>query len=383
MTRDLTTDEWRSTARTLAGARQVLATGCALALAVSLATSARAATVQVAAGFEHTCSVESTGAARCWGVNDSGQLGDGTTTDRTTPADVAGLSSGVAAVGAGDGHSCALTVAGGVKCWGANGAGQLGDGTTTDRLTPVSVVGLGAGVAAIALGAAHSCALTTAGAVRCWGSNFDGQVGDSTTWQPALTWERPLPVAVVGLASGVAAITAGESHTCALTTAGGAKCWGNNASGRLGNGLGDDSRVPVMDVVGLGSGVLALAAGGGHTCALTNSGTVRCWGSNAFGALGDETTTSRRTPVTVQGLTASALGITAGEDHACAVLSSGSVQCWGHDDDGELGGSGSGKPGKPVLVERAAGAVRSISAGFGHTCALSESGTVTCWGDGR
>ena len=140
-------------------------------------------------------------------------------------------------------------------CWGHNGTGGLGDGTTTDRTSPVQVSGLSSGVVAIAAGGVHTCALSNAGGVSCWGRNFNGQLGDGTTI------DRTIPVPVSGLSSGVAAIAAGDSHTCALTDAGAMKCWGANSSFQLGDGSGSQRTTPVA-VSGLSSGVAAMAAGG-------------------------------------------------------------------------------------------------------------------------
>jgi hypothetical protein len=199
---------------------------------------------------------------------------------RTTPVDVAGLGSGVAALAAGGVYTCALTAVGGIKCWGFNIYGQLGDGTTTSpRLTPVDVTGLASGVAALAAGPDHACALTAAGGVKCWGRNDFGQLGDGTTSS------RLTPVDVSGLGSGVAAIAAGLFHTCALTTGGGIKCWGDNGSGQLGDGTTTTHLTPV-DVSGLGSRVAVIAVGANHTCAVTAGGGVKCWGDNDAGQLG-------------------------------------------------------------------------------------------------
>ena len=217
-------------------------------------------------------------------------LGDGTTTARTTPKDVTGLTRGVAAVSAGGYHTCALTTAGGLKCWGSNKDGQLGDGTTTDRNTPVDVVGLSNGVVAVSAGSGHTCALTSAGGLKCWGSNKDGRIGDGTTT------DRLTPVDIRGLASGVASVSAGSRHTCVLTRGGGLKCWGNNEDGQLGDGTFADRATPV-NVQELGSGVAAASAGVSHTCAVTTAGGLKCWGSNNSGQLGDGSTGGIPLPV--------------------------------------------------------------------------------------
>jgi hypothetical protein len=156
------------------------------------ATATRATTTAtaVAVGADHTCALTSVGGVKCWGDNYHGALGDGTATDRYAPVDVSGLRSGVQAIATGDYFSCALTDEGGVKCWGFNRFGQLGDGTTRDRHTPVAVAGLARGVAAVAAGSAHACALTSAGAVRCWGYNGLGALGDGTT----ISRRRPVDV---------------------------------------------------------------------------------------------------------------------------------------------------------------------------------------------
>jgi alpha-tubulin suppressor-like RCC1 family protein len=248
----------------------------------------------IAAGFSHTCALTMAGAVECWGSNGLGQLGSKTAGwGRPIPVGVTGLSSGVAAIAAGGRHTCALTTAGGVKCWGHSYWGQLGDGKegVRSRATPVGVLGLSSGVTAIAAGFRHTCALTTAGGIKCWGEGWGGQLGEGHDWGTRYT-----PVGVVGLSSGVKAITAGKRHTCALTNAGAVKCWGRT----LGGGLRPPETLRPTGVPGLSRGVRAVAAGDGHTCALTTNGAVKCWGLNTAGQLGDGTSgTDRRAPVAV------------------------------------------------------------------------------------
>ena len=284
----------------------------------------------VAAGAFHTCALTSGGGVMCWGLNGNGQLGDGTTTQRLAPVAVIGLSSGVTAVAAGTHHTCAVTSGGGVSCWGDNIYGQLGDGTTTQRLTPVAVSGLSSGVTAVAMGTYHTCAVTSVGGVWCWGYGATGQMGDGTTT------ERHTPVAVSGLSSGVTAVAAGAYHTCAVTSGGGVWCWGDNGNGQLGDNTTTQRHTPVA-VSGLSSGVTAVAAGAYHTCARTSGGGVWCWGLNGNGQLGDGTTTPRLTLGAVSGLSSGVTAITAGYFHTCAVTSGGGLSCWGDNFYGQLG----------------------------------------------
>lgn len=179
-------------------------------------------------GYYHNCALHTTGGIKCWGYNAYGQLGDGTTVDSNVSVHVYGMSSGVKSISLGGWHTCALTTSGGVKCWGENWSGQLGDGTTTNRTTPVDVNGLSSGVQSVNVGDSHSCALTTSGGVKCWGWNSYGQLGDGTTS------ERLFPVDVKGLASGCLSITFGLHHTCALTTSRDVICWGMHGYGPLG-----------------------------------------------------------------------------------------------------------------------------------------------------
>ncbi|HVZ51555.1 MAG TPA: Ig-like domain repeat protein [Pseudolabrys sp.] len=350
------------------------------------------------AGDSHTCAVTSAGGVKCWGNNAYGQLGNATNSQtfnpNPTPLDVAGLSSGVVALAAGAYHTCALTSAGGVKCWGSNTYGQLGNTTNNNSSaanpTPVDVPGLSSGVVALTAGLTHTCALTSAGGVKCWGSNYFGQLGNATN--TGNSNPNPTPVNVAGLSSGVVALAAGTYHTCALTSAGGVKCWGSNVFGQLGTTTNSATGIPnptPLDVTGLSSGVIAIAAGGGsngpsHTCALTNSGGVKCWGSNSFGELGNTTGSggANPTPLDVTGLTDVA-AISAGGAHSCAILTSGAGVCWGYNGAGQLGNltnsaTSNANP-TPLSVDGGSANLRFIAAGGIHTCSV-DLGDIRCWG---
>ena len=293
----------------------------------------------VAAGRTHGCALTIGGGVKCWGYNRNGELGDGTMNTRLFAAGVSGLASGVSAIAVGGRHTCALTSVGGVKCWGVYDSDQL-TGRRTMSLVPEDVAGLTTGVMAIAAGSLHTCALTSGGGVKCWGLNLFGQLGSAT-----MTESRFL-VDVSGLASGVSAISADNLHTCALTSGGGVKCWGNNDRGELGNGSTTDSGAPV-DVTGLESGAIAVTAGENHTCALTIVGGVKCWGANGSGGLGNASTTNSSTPVDVSGLTSGVTAIAA----TCAVTSVGGVKCWGENAFGALGDGTRTSSSVPVDVD--------------------------------
>jgi alpha-tubulin suppressor-like RCC1 family protein len=333
----------------------------------------------ISAGYYHACGLTALGGVKCWGDNRGGQIGDGTFDQRTTPTDVVGLTGGVVALAAGGFHTCALTAGGGVKCWGTNFSGELGDGTSVpNRNVAVDVIGLGSGVKSIASGFYHTCAVTAAGGAKCWGYNRWGALGDNSTQN------RLLPTDVNGLSAGVAAITAGGFHTCAKTSAGGAKCWGYNGNAQLGDATTTDRLVPV-DVAGLSSGVASIAPAYYHTCALLVSGGVKCWGDNSFGALGDGSTTQRDQPVDVVGLTsgvAKLANMSTMGYYSCAVTLSGSAKCWGYNNRGQLGDTTVINRLTPVDVAGLLGSVSEVTGGAGYACALVASGGgVKCWGD--
>ena len=253
--------------------------------------------VDISAGYLHTCALMSYGGVKCWGRNDSGgQLGDGTNTNRVAAVDVLGLTSGVTAITTGMEFSCALLNTGAVKCWGYNGYGQIGDGTNTNRNVPTQVSGIESEAVAIVGGNNHACALLATGAVKCWGANYYGQIGDATTSN------RLTPVTITSLGTSVRSISAGWEHTCAVTRSGAAKCWGRNSEGSLGDGTFTHRNAPV-EVDGLDSGVLAINADKSlTTCATVSGNNVKCWGYNAWGNVGDASTDSRSSPVDVIGL---------------------------------------------------------------------------------
>jgi alpha-tubulin suppressor-like RCC1 family protein len=278
------------------------------------------------------------------------------------------MSGTVSGVGTGENFTCALK-AGVVSCWGKNWFGQLGDGTFDTRFVPAPVPGLD-GVSAISVGGGHACAIKDGG-VWCWGSNHSGQLGRGVGG-PAFA----SPAQVVGMASGVTAIAGGHHLTCAIKD-GGAWCWGENAVGGLGDGTTDDSNVPVA-VTGFGSGVSLISAGAYHACGVKD-GALSCWGKNQYGELGDGTETIRLVPTPVVGLAGTIGDIELGANHSCAVVD-GAAWCWGSNFDGQLGDGTTTDSNVPVAVSGMASGVSAVEAGTSHTCVV-QTGVLWCWGD--
>ncbi|MCH7580260.1 MAG: hypothetical protein IIB22_08460 [Chloroflexi bacterium] len=325
------------------------------------------------------------GGVKCWGENIFGQLGvtgvlcfylDGSAIPCSpVPLDVPGLESGVAAIAAGNFHTCVLTDEGGIKCWGSNRMGQFGDGTTVSSVEPVDVPGLAAGVQAIAAGSTHTCALLENGAVKCWGGNTTYQLGAESSETCISEFTDPhvcstTPLDVETLDGGVAGLVAGRGFTCALTETGGVTCWGNNAHGQLGDGTFANIRRTPSDVCADEqceaplTGASTVAAGGSHTCALMNSGDLKCWGFGAFGQVGDGDLdiNDRTTPVDVCRVydtgamqcletLSGAAGVTAGFVHTCALMEDGGVKCWGSATSGQLGTGDFGGSRNPLPLD--------------------------------
>lgn len=314
---------------------------------------------RITTGSEHACAITSVGGVKCWGWNQDGQLGDGTTTDRNTAVQALGLTNGVTSVSARSFHTCAVQ-SGVAKCWGNNAWGQLGDGTTTNSAIPVAVAGL-SNVIAIAAGQSHTCALVIDGTVKCWGHNGWGQLGDGTGK------DSKAPVTVAGLVN-VKAIASGVDFTCALDAGGGVRCWGFNDQGELGHFPPGSAYSPVP-VDGLGSGVAAITAGPEHACALLVGGAVKCWGWDHFGQLGVDLRNiggepASFTPVSVP-LTTSALAVAAGYATTCFVTSAMGVKCT-----------------SMISIDDVKGlqGANAISVGSDHACTLLDDGSAWCWG---
>ena len=377
----------------------------------------------ITAEGNHTCALMADSGVKCWGSNGIGQLGNGgTPTSSLTPVDVLDGPGGAPLTGAASldagwlDHTCVLTAEGGVKCWGWSIYGKLGDGTTALRTTPVDVcqtydqavqqcTEILSDVSQVSAGAYHTCAVTTAGGVKCWGIGFYVQPGGP---------DRLTPVDVAGLESGVVTVSAGSYHTCALMAAGTVKCWGLNFLGLLGDGT-EEPRIAPVDVCADAtcsaplSGVVAISAGWAHTCALLASGGLVCWGYNLTGQLGSPLVPAcdpgppvtpaswpllpgpagtdllpcSTTPVAVTGLSSGVVSVDTGQFHTCAVTTSGAAKCWGWNAMGVLGNGASGgfepHP-EPLDVAGLGSGVSAVSAGSGHTCALTSAGGVKCWG---
>ncbi len=357
------------TGATLTGATLTGATPTGATLTGATLTGA----TRIAAGATHTCAIVAGGQVRCWGSNIAGQLGNGSAgIVAATPVAVTGLS-GATEITAGTFHTCALVAGGQVRCWGNNSNSQLGNAAAGfTSFTPVAVAGL-SGATQISATGDHTCVVVTGGQVRCWGLNGEGQLGNA-----AAGFNSPTPVAVTGL-SGVTSIAAGSLHTCAALGTGQVRCWGQNGSGQLGNATFGPGGPGIVAVSGL-TGAVQVGAGQALSCARLTSGQVRCWGSNASGALGNGSVDEASSvPVAVTGLSG-VTNLTVDRGHSCAVVSGGQMRCWGNNSDGQLGNGTTVAAALPVAVSGLSG-VTATDGGSLHTCAVIGSGQVRCWGN--
>ena len=363
------------------------ATSPTLVDARGLGLDSRTWVTSASAGNYHNCALTSNGKAYCWGDDEEGELGNGSDTSRYTPVAVAGDLT-FTMLSAGPQHTCGLTSAGAAYCWGLNRQGALGDGTTRNHPTPVAV-SQGLKFIRLSVGTNHTCGLTPEGVVYCWGNDGWAQLGYRTdqlcpTPPPLLC--HPTPMAVASPSGLIfAAVTSGDSHTCALTREGAAYCWGFNRDGRLGNGTTSSMSFTPVAVAG-GLNFAEVSAGPGpHVCGITKRGAAYCWGGAAenAGELGNNTRFGSLRPVAVAGgLTFT--HVTVAALHACGITPRGAVYCWGDNTYGELG-TGTKPTGQrmfstiPVAVSGGLEFV-AVAAGGLHTCGITRPGAIYCWG---
>ena len=335
-------------------------------------TTVRVDLQTVSAGATHTCALARDGSAYCWGDNEDGQLGDGSTNDSPVPARVSG-GHVFTALTTGGLHTCGL-VDGVAYCWGENEFGSLGVGAidVAAHPDPTPVTG-NLAFTLLAAGGGHTCGLTTLGVAYCWGANDRGQVGDRSTT------DRPNAVMVEGGLTFVS-LSAGGSHTCGLTAAGTAYCWGGNFYGQLGDGDTAESHLPVA--VAGGHGFAAISAGATHTCAVTLTSVGYCWGSDRYGQVGDGSGVDAM-PMTSPAPVAGGLrfsAVTAGEGlHTCGLTTTGELYCWGYNFYGELGDGSLIDRSAPARVSTRLSFTTAV-AGGSHSCGRTKTVGLYCWG---
>lgn len=322
----------------------------------------------VAVGNRHSCVILSNSDMKCFGQNTDGQLGDGSTTNRTSP--VLALSS-VAKASAGDSHTCAILIDKTVKCWGSNTSGQIGTGNTTSpQSTPVTVSGV-SNVKQLALGQSHTCALQEDGKIYCWGGNTSGQVGDGTNTS------RYVPTEVSGIST-AKSIDAQRGHTCAVLQDKTVRCWGDGSYGKLGNNTTTSSNVPVDPQA---SGVSSVSAGNEHSCAVFEDGTAKCWGRNNYGQLGQGNNTSNSSvPAAVTEVASGISFVLSRGERSCFALSAGGIKCMGFGGQGQLGQGASSNSLTAVSVSGITQVAVGMKANQDHTCLKVLSGSFLCWG---
>ena len=340
--------------------------------------SIRPVSASISVGNTHSCALSTQGDAYCWGNNDDGQLGNGTKASSYTAVRVTNGRDFIA-ISASLSSTCALSVYKTVWCWGSNFYGQLGDGTKTSSTVPVQVSGISSANAISNLGSSV-CALFVDQTVWCWGANYEGQLGNGTTTTSTV------PVQVSGITSATA-ISGKGWHVCAVLVTSTVKCWGYGYYGQLGNNtLMGRSTLPVS--VSNLSGAIGIAANFNNSCALLNLGTLSCWGKNADYVIGHNRDRGLSLVPETNTFVSSAQSIALGDDHACVLINNGSVKCWGGNYFGQLGNSvksistPNGTTGSFYLPEVVAGlsGVVALDADSYSTCALLSNGSVKCWG---
>ncbi|MFZ9596546.1 MAG: RCC1 domain-containing protein [Bdellovibrionia bacterium] len=328
---------------------------------------------RIAAAGSHTCALTEQGHLKCWGTNDSYQLGDGTQINSTTPESIT-PEVHYRTVSANGKHTCAISTSHELKCWGQGNQGQLGNNTSglgSYGNTPTTI-DRGVLYAQVQCGEYFTCGITPNGALKCWGSNGSGQLGDETLVNYATT---PQPI---DRTTRYSLIATGASHACGITTEGILKCWGENSSGQIGNGSTNTQRSP--QVIDEKNSYTSVAVGARHTCGLTTSGTVKCWGLNGSGQLGIGHIQSKNTPQDISD-TDHYLSIAAGRSHTCGITTSGDLKCWGSNTKGQIGDNTTNNRLTPQLVTSGGIKFTEVNLGETHTCGLTTNGELLCWGD--
>ena len=343
--------------------------------------------LQIVAGRGHNCVRFEGGGLKCWGHGDVGQLGYGNTDNRGDDNSEMGvglpwvnLSDGTKMVVTNERHTCAILDDNFLKCWGKNEAGQLGDGSTTDRHVPVTInLGMSRTVKVVSTGDHHTCAILDDDSLKCWGKNGYGQLGDGS----AINQHTPVSINL-GTGRTAKAITLGRVFTCAILDDDSLKCWGNNSAGELGTGETSSFNTPPADSINLGVArtAKAVSAGDKHVCAILDDDSLKCWGDNQYGQLGDGSTTDNRAPVAINlGAGRTAKAISLGGDHTCAILDDDSLKCWGKNGSGRLGDGSITNRNAPVAINLGTNkSVKMVAMGIWHTCAMLNDDTVKCWG---
>jgi alpha-tubulin suppressor-like RCC1 family protein len=388
--------------------------------------------LDVSAGSDHTCAVKTDGSLWCWGRNDRGQLGDGTSVGKVIPKRI--FASGIKKVSAGAGHTCAIKNDSSLLCWGENNSGQLGLGViggyyTTPQPVTNDVIRVSTSIGAhtcavksdgsifcwgnnsygqlgngsfefgfgnnisspssdiyvdafynrltdiyyVSAGNSHTCAVDNSNQIWCWGNNHYGQLGIGKDYNYYETYYKfPRQVTSVGKVKGV---SGGDSSTCVIKEDNSLWCWGGNDSGQLGDGTFINRAFPHMKIT---DNVLQISANQYHTCAIISDNSLWCWGSNGSGQLGDGTNTNSNTPVLI---TSGVSSVALGGYHTCAVKQDGSLWCWGYNYYGQLGDGTSGwGTDKNTPFQIMSSGVSSVALGGYHTCAVKQDGSLWCWG---